>query len=543
MTSPESPQPEEALRNSGNGPTPVAERAVRLSKGISAQGRRQIALFNLRLRDRRFWLIQALVVAISIVHTALEIRHSLGSKPSLYLIPVSTYFVPVMYAALNFGLEGAMPTVLWCWIVTTPNIIFLHHGAERWGVLMQLGILLAVAALVASRVDRQRQAKLRAEAASSRLSDLNAAAAAASQSLDLAQVLTSTLRIILQRGAVHTAWIVYAPDGWTSRHVAALSGWPPRPLELQEPWQRATQLVTERGAPCLETLEDGSLLPPPVAIVPIWAAENVVGALGVANPGGSSWGGDVDHLIAIARQLGLALENIRNYESATGALVELGRAQEALESYVRLATEAQEEERRRLARELHDDTIQSLVIINGYLESVGVRESAAKTQLDGAKLMLTQAIDELQRFCHDLRPSLLDDLGLVHAVEGLAVDFGARTGVEVDVAVQGPQRRLDPKTELVFYRIVQEALRNAEKHSGATRVGVTVAFASGSVAARVADDGCGFERGEVFGTLPGGDGLGLRGMEERAKLVGAVLTIESSPGKGTSIRVEAPEAL
>jgi signal transduction histidine kinase len=128
---------------------------------------------------------------------------------------------------------------------------------------------------------------------------------------------------------------------------------------------------------------------------------------------------------------------------------------------------------------------------------------------------------------------------LVHAIEGLVTDFIDRTDVPVAVDVQGSPRRLETKRELILYRIAQEALRNVEKHSGAEHVSVSLSFSSDGANLRVGDDGCGFEPREVFTHLDH-SGLGLRGMQERTKLVGGALTIESHPGHGTCIEVQAP---
>ena len=121
--------------------------------------------FRLRLRDRRFWIIQVLVIAISIAHTTLEATHALGVLPDLYLLPVSTYFIPVVYAGLNFGLEGAIPTAIWCCLLVIPEVVLFHHGWERLGVTVQLAIMVAVAVLIARRVERETTAKRRAEEA------------------------------------------------------------------------------------------------------------------------------------------------------------------------------------------------------------------------------------------------------------------------------------------------------------------------------------------------------------------------------------------
>jgi signal transduction histidine kinase len=220
-------------------------------------------------------------------------------------------------------------------------------------------------------------------------------------------------------------------------------------------------------------------------------------------------------------------------------LTELSRAQEALEEYVRLATDAQEEERKRLARELHDDTIQTLVIAKAELDALAAEEPApavARARLKNVEATLAATIDNMRRFSRDLRPSLLDDLGLVHAVDWLVGDLGARTGIDTQLQTSGEPRRLDQKDELTLFRIVQEALRNVERHAEASKVEVRIHFGEG-VSATVADDGRGFDTSKALHDRHSATGLGLLGIRERAKLAGAALSISSETSTGTSVTV------
>ena len=410
-------------------------------------------------------------------------------------------------------------------------------------LLMLVVIVVAVSMLVMGGMERGRQANLRTEAANARLMELNATAAAAGQSLHLPQVFSDTLTVILGRPAVRSAWIAHAPQGWESVSVTALSGSPPAALELPERFLRATRSVVESGEPCLIETPDGA---PSSAdamlatvVVPMWAEDRVTGAFGVTSQSSSPLACDVEHLSDISWQLGLALDNVQHYQEAQDSLREVARTQTALEGYVRLATEAQEEERKRLARELHDETIQSLVIIKGYLETASAKGSTGGSRLDNANAMLTRTIDGLRRLSRDLRPPILDDLGLLHAIESLVAEFTERTGVSVTVTTEGEQRRLDPKAELVFYRIAQEALRNVEKHSGAGHVSVNLRLAGDGAVLQIADDGCGFEPNDVLAHREDAGGLGLRGMHERTKLIGGALRVKSRPGRGALIEVEA----
>ncbi|HLB29761.1 MAG TPA: sensor histidine kinase, partial [Dehalococcoidia bacterium] len=240
-------------------------------------------------------------------------------------------------------------------------------------------------------------------------------------------------------------------------------------------------------------------------------------------------------------QLAVALDNSRHYQEAKMALEELARAQENLRTYLRLATEAQEEERKRLARELHDDTIQSLVVIKASLDALMAEKrlpAMVGARLDAVRRMVEAAVDDVRRFSRDLRPSMLDDLGLVHAVDWLVADMAQRTGIQARLKVEGEPWRLRAETEVAVYRIVQEALRNVEKHSGAASVDVMLSFSPDGLVAEVADDGRGFDPAQVLEGHGHGAGLGLMGMQERAQLVGATASIRSQPGQGACVTIE-----
>lgn len=318
------------------------------------------------MRDRRFWIAQGLVLAFSAGHTASELLRTLENNPGLYLLPISAYFIPVLYAALNFGVEGALPTGLLCVVLSIPNIVLFHHDAERIGVALQLALLVALGVVVAARVDREQRAKQLAEAVSARLA--------------------------------------------------------------------ATQ--------------------------------------------------------------------------------------ESLQSYIGISMRSQEEERHRLSRELHDETVQDLVVVQGALRDL--RQGAV--QQDRLALIdaeLEKSISGIRRICRALRPSVLDDLGLVAALEWLASEMGTRTSVKASFAVNGTPHRFPPDTELAIFRVAQEALRNVDRHAHAKQVQIRLDYSPTGVRLQIEDDGQGFDA-----SLVPSDRLGLAGMHERARLIGARLQIE-----------------
>lgn len=329
---------------------------------------------RLRRHTRRlhFWVVQALVLVLGGLHFVLEASEQWTPTPGLYLLPISTLFIPVIYAALNFGVEGALPTALLCVVLSLPNVFLFHDGAQRIGVLTQLALLLVLGVIVAARVDREQRAKETAERAN--------------------------------RG-------------------------------LQE-------------------------------------------------------------------------------------------AQDSLRSYVQLAMRAQERERHRLSRELHDETIQDLVVVRNSLH--GALQSGES--LDERELLLESGIDRsidgIRRLCRALRPSMLDDLGLIPAIEALTGEVQSHSNLDVSLDVQGTPVRLLPEAELAVYRVVQEALHNVERHSAATRAAVEITYQRAGAKVSIIDNGRGFNPAKNVGT----DRLGLVGMRERARLVGGELKVATSEG-------------
>lgn len=240
----------------------------------------------------------------------------------------------------------------------------------------------------------------------------------------------------------------------------------------------------------------------------------------------------------VAGQLSMAIENATLYEEV--------QAREALRSeLLHQVVSAQEKERQRIARELHDETGQTLTALGLGLaaasERVKSNPSLASQQLAELKKLSAQALEELHELVADLRPSLLDDLGLVPALRKQVQEFASRTEVQADFVVNGRHRRVKPEIETILFRIAQEALTNVAKHAAAETVSVRLAYTDNSVQLTVQDDGRGFDPDKVFNTGPKQRrAWGLLGIQERVALVGGTLEIESQPGAGTTIRVDIP---
>jgi signal transduction histidine kinase len=222
---------------------------------------------------------------------------------------------------------------------------------------------------------------------------------------------------------------------------------------------------------------------------------------------------------------------------AARAAVAVDLSERVSRDAVRRVVEAQELERARLARELHDETGQALTSI--LLGLKPLEESAAndedRSAVASLRELVVSTLQDVRRLAVELRPSALDDFGLASAVERLADSFREHSGLRVDLEAQLGAERLPREVETALYRIIQEALTNIVKHAEASRVSIVLTHRDGVAVVVVEDDGSGFDASSTRG-----DGLGLVGMRERVALLGGRLRMESAAGSGTTVRAEVP---
>ena len=203
---------------------------------------------------------------------------------------------------------------------------------------------------------------------------------------------------------------------------------------------------------------------------------------------------------------------------------------------------AQEQERKRIARELHDETSQ---VLTSLLISLAILEESTTTQeardrIADTRKLAHQTLRAIRSLSIDLRPSALDDLGLLPALRWYIKEYQQKCSIEVEFAATGFKERLPAEMETALYRIVQESLTNTARHANASRVVITMKEDTDAVYATITDNGCGFDVGSILKSPDQERGLGLAGMSERALLLDGTLNINSSPGHGTSIEVYIP---
>jgi signal transduction histidine kinase len=239
--------------------------------------------------------------------------------------------------------------------------------------------------------------------------------------------------------------------------------------------------------------------------------------------------GGVQEIEDLRRTLDQMARRIQSYQSG-------------MHDYIAAITQGQEEERRRLARELHDDTAQALIALRQQVEMAQKLQASdpeqAAERLTQVRALLSETVEGVRRFSRDLRPIYLEDLGFIPALEMLAWEGDQREALSVQFSTTGQVRRLPPDLELAAYRIVQEALNNALQHAQAAHVWVEVHFEEQQLVLSVRDDGQGFDAPDLPDALARQGHFGLMGIRERALLYGGQLTIRSAPGAGTAVTVQ-----
>lgn len=273
--------------------------------------------------------------------------------------------------------------------------------------------------------------------------------------------------------------------------------------------------------------------------IPLRSKEKVLGVLNIASHEvGKLSSEDIQFLDNIAAQIAIAIENAKLHQ-------EVQHKEEIRGELLQDIFSIQEEERRRIARELHDETSQALASLTASLEAatgmLPPNADKTKAMLRKAQALSINILDEISKLIYELRPTLLDDLGLVAATRWLADNNLRAAGVSVSFKTTGREKRLAPQLETTLFRVVQEAVSNIAKHAHAKNVSINLHFRKSLIRVHVRDDGTGFDVEEAISSKDRPRGLGLLGMRERVELMNGTLNIQSHPGSdGTEINIEIP---
>lgn len=446
------------------------------------------------LREARFWIVQVGVVATALLHDVVLVSlhaHDLAGVPAT--TTSALLLVPVIYAALNFGVRGAVGTALWATVLIVPHW-FVADDLTATHVWVEVGYLLvlnAVAVVVGQRVEREQRARYRAEDALRTARDAEARYYTLFEDQPAPVLITDATGTVVEANSAATQLLGKPVSG---QLLAALLG-----VSLEA-------LLAGHRTPLTLTRPDGSDL----------------------------------LFIPTAHQLRTADGTVQA-QVVLSDITEQHRRQEEQRMFAGRLLNVQEDERHRLARDLHDDPLQRLTYLTRTLDDLSHRQCPAdelSARLSQTAAVADEAAIALRKIIQGLRPPVLDDLGLVSALRQLAEETRARTDATVALKVTGSPARLEPDLELTIYRTAQEALTNIARHAQAKRATIRLAFNDSQVSLTVTDDGVGMGSAE-----PGrgnAAGLGLPGMRERINLAGGTLEISPRRPRGTRVQATLP---
>ncbi|MFC1957748.1 GAF domain-containing protein [Chloroflexota bacterium] len=385
------------------------------------------------------------------------------------------------------------------------------------------------------------------------LSALNAVITTISQSLNLDKLLNDALNKVLsvmgiEAGMVHlldektNQLMMMLHRGLSSKYIQGV-------IKLK-PGEGIAGRVIQSGKPIVvNDVTDSPETIAPVgkkgefrayASLPVKSQNKVIGVLSLASYQSDKFEPETMRLlVAMGDAMGIAVENARG----TKRLEEMSVVREQL---LEKLISAQEEERRRIARELHDEASQSLAALalnlEGAADTLPSRYRETKQKLNILKEQAKETLVGIRNLALELRPSVLDDLGLSMAIDWYARDYLSKRGLNVEVEVLKPEVKLPPYTETMLFRIIQEALTNVVKHAEADKVKVQLQLSDSMIIAQVEDNGKGFDVDAAIKGKGGQQNLGIHGMAERTTLLGGTFSIKSQPAKGTRLHVEVPFA-
>ncbi|MHB8264167.1 MAG: sensor histidine kinase [Acidimicrobiales bacterium] len=552
-------------------------------------------------RDGRYWVVLLAIASLYVARLVMSVALGAGivsAQPELTTLAV--FLVPILYLALNVSTEGAVTGAMWVLVLSIPRIVAYYQERSYvgvWAQAMQVMVLVVIAILVGRQVSAERNARLRAEGAR------KAHLAAEARYRGLFESNGAPILLVGQDGNIleaNTAALTLFPvmschPAGSEREGSLRTGDDDRFTSVTGALDEKFHALEDGGRIRASRVSLGGIIGDSMArqilvlggemsgfanFLPV--PPGTGGAHGRTVPyspgstngcNGGSAGRSDQHAdpagssaLVVEIRIGegvyvfrLAVTIIHDgssqvilqlvFEDVTN---EAARLQNA-ETYARGVLGAQEDERKRLAQELHDGPLQSLIHLCRQVDAVSVGFSQDDKGLQSVRDVAEAVVGELRSIARGLRPSILDDLGLVTAMSRLLSDVEARSGIKATLGVHGMDVRLPPHVESCLFRVAQEALSNVERHSHAHRVAVGLEANGESVHFLVNDDGVGFAVADIV-SQPAFPTMGLAGMRERVGLLGGRLYIRSSPsqpdtpnlpedllaGSGTSIEVLIP---
>jgi signal transduction histidine kinase len=502
--------------------------------GAAALG---VALIALAFCWRRIPRTTQLVVPLGFLFLAALLRLSDGGAASGF---AGLFFLPILWLALSCGRTELLVGLVGLAIVEFVPLIAIgapQYPASEWRpIVVRVAVATIVGFTILKLLAETRERALEATRWSQRLESLNEVGNALATETEL-QPLLDLVAVRLRELVGARVVAVLLPAGTAQLRFAAVSGEGAEDF-LGERVPRAgttSGKVLDTGSseradvepddPPVDHDLDGRLAARTSLWVPLVVRDHTIGVIAA-------------HDKLLGAGVRFSDDDLRLAETfASRAAVAVDLSRRVARDAVRRVVAAQEVERRRLARELHDETGQTLTSVTLGLKSVEDKVEDPETREAIAALgrQVAATMQDVRRIALELRPKVLDDYGLVSALERLTTTFSTQTGIPVDLEAQLGSERLPNELETALYRIVQEGLTNMAKHADPTRASVLLTPKNGNVLLVLEDDGHGFDPARARN-----GGLGLEGMRERVELLEGRLTIESSTDVGTTLVVEVP---
>jgi signal transduction histidine kinase len=483
--------------------------------------------------------------AIVLGFTTLVTLYVFSNNPPIGIVHQALLYVLfpfIIWSALRFGPRGAATSTLAIsliaiWGTSRGLGPFSYESLNDSLILLQtfLGVVAITSLILAATTAERLKATAALEQKVSGLAALNESSETFLGTFDQAGIYQTICSLVVKRFEVDAAWLELVP--FTNKpDPAAVEGLTPADIpNLRAQWQRSAN-VPAGDTPQIPARISG--VPESVfssfAILPLSFGAEVIGSLNLVSRTKEFF--TPDRLLLLQSFTNLAAFAIQN----AWLLERVRRGNEQLHALSQRLIKAQEEERLNLSRELHDESGQLLAALSvrlGLLE----REAGTLVKVQPHLAELKRITEEIQHELHELavnlRPASLDHLGLVTALQQYAAEFSRQYEMKVEFEATGMKnRRLAAEVETAIFRTVQESLTNVALHARASRVDVLVSRHGGSVVAIIEDDGIGFSP-----TIPDSEEhLGLFGMRERIEMLGGKFSVESAPGKGTTVRAEVP---
>ncbi len=426
-------------------------------------------------KDKHFWFLQALLLLIVVSHYLADMNGLLRTSPFPASLTVGFLLIPISYAAVVYGLRGSIGTAIWSFILWLPDLVLPDDKGQPYADLAEFVLVFAVAIFVGYRLDEEKRARKRAEEAENLHQSLS------KQYQNLFNANSSPVLLVDTNNKVY---------------------------ELNE----AAKQLSENSKVGVRLDELG--------ITSLAQKEFSVG----------------NRIFSLlSTPIGSHAENSNSFQLVLSDITEEFQKSKDAQIYAREVLRIQEDERRRLSQEIHDEPVQDLINLMQRLDKLAKTPKPDQfiSELSDLRLRAQMIMSNLRNLAHALRPPILDDIGFLNAVRSLLDDVPETVNITFSANLE--VMHLSEELELGIFRIFQEGIRNIIRHSQATGIEITIELETNQINLEIKDNGHGFDKEKTH------SGLGIMGMKERSELLGGTFEINSTES-GTIISISIPLA-